>query len=87
MLFGQEFSISGLVKDGNNNPIAYSNVIILIPSDSTIVNGSISDEKGRFKIANINAGDYILKASFLGFKAYSETISLSKNLNVNYFTC
>ncbi len=79
----QDFTISGIVEDGKDKPIAYSNVIVLNPTDSTTVTGSISDENGRFKIADIKKGNYILKASFLGFNTYSETISVSNNINLN----
>ncbi len=83
LIFGQDFTISGTVNDGNNNPIAYTNVIILNPTDSTTITGSISDENGNYKIYSLKKGDYILKASFLGFKTYSETIALSKDINLN----
>lgn len=81
-IFSQDITISGIVIDGNNNPIAYSNVIVLNPTDSTTVHGSISDENGTFKIIDVKEGDYIVQVSFLGYKTYSEKINLSKNLNL-----
>lgn len=79
----QDFTISGFVNDSNRKSIAYTNVILLNPTDSTTVTGSISDENGKYKIFELKKGDYILKASFLGFKTYSETISLLKDINLN----
>lgn len=82
LVIAQDFTISGIVEDGSNNPISYTNVIVLNPTDSTTIAGSISDENGNFRIINIKKGDYILKASFLGFKTHSETINLSKDFNL-----
>ncbi len=79
----QDLTFFGTVKKSDNSPIAYANVVLLSQVDSTIVSGSISDEKGSFKIVNFKKGNYILKASFLGFKTYSEIISLSNNKELN----
>ena len=83
-LFAQEFSISGTVKDSNYNPIVYANVVVLSKIDSTIISGAISNETGNYKIENLLANDYIIKASFLGFKTQSQSFSLLQNKSLNF---
>ncbi len=83
-LFAQEFSISGTVKDSNSNTIVYANVVVLRKTDSTIVSGAISNETGNYKIENLLANDYIINASFLGFKTQSHSISLQENKSLNF---
>ncbi len=79
----QSFTISGSIKDKNNNLISYANIIALKQIDSTVVDGTVSDDKGNYKMTEIKEGKYILRASFLGFRSYSEVVSLSKNIELN----
>ncbi len=80
--YSQEYRLNGYVKDGANTPIAYANVLITSIGDSETANGTSTDEKGYFILENLKAGNYILKVSFLGFKAYSKRIELDRNINV-----
>ena len=68
----QQYTIKGEIKDTQNQPIAYVNVLLLKTADSTLVKGAVSDENGIYMFSNIPANDYLLKASFVG---YSETYS------------
>ena len=63
----QNYSISGLVKDETSNPVAFSNVLLLKIQDSTFVSGTTSDENGVYKLEGIAKGNYILKASYVGY--------------------
>ncbi|TGV03970.1 TonB-dependent receptor domain-containing protein [Flavivirga rizhaonensis] len=79
--FSQEYRLNGYVKDGNNNPIAYANIVITSLGVSKNANGTSTDENGYFIIENLKAQDYILKVSFLGFKAYSTRVELDRNIH------
>lgn len=81
-LFGQVYSISGIVSDDNNNPISYANVVVL-NDDSETVTGAMTDENGYYIIENLPSGDYNLKISFLGFKTELISFSLSKSKELN----
>ena len=82
-LFAQEFSVSGVVRDSNLNPIAFANVIIMEESDSNIVAGSITNEKGFYLIEDVSTNSYTLKVSFLGFKTEIMPFSLSEDKEIN----
>ena len=83
--FSQEFEMTGYVKDANNTPIAYANVLLAKNSEEIEkkTNGTSTDENGFFVIENLNSGNYTLTVSFLGYVTYSATIELSKNLELN----
>lgn len=62
-------TIVGKITDTKTNEIMqYVSVAILRSKDSTLINGSITNEKGAFSIPNISYGKYILKCSFIGYK-------------------
>lgn len=59
--------ITGELLDAQtNNTIEFASVA-LYKLDSTIVNGAISDESGKFRLEDVQTGDYMLEISFLGF--------------------
>lgn len=61
-------TIVGAVKaDSTKRSLEFVNVVVLNQSDSTIVTGTVTDNKGKFRIDNVQAGDYLLKLSLLGY--------------------
>ena len=61
--------VSGqLLHTKTTDVIPYAHVTVFKASDSSFVQGVISDEKGLFKIENLAQGDFLLNASALGFK-------------------
>jgi len=82
----QEYSISGIVKDDNNQPIPYSNIMVSESDDPESIKGTTSDELGLFKIENLDAKTYVLEISFLGFETFSDTIILGRDLNIKTIT-
>lgn len=81
-LFSQEFTIKGNIKDTNNTPVAFANIVLLDEASNELITGAISDENGHFLIENLNGGNYILKISFLGFKDFKTTFSLTANKDI-----
>ena len=62
------FSITGkLVESGLNTPIEFATISIFEESDSSLVTGGISDDKGNFKI-DTKPGKYYLRIQFLGYR-------------------
>ena len=61
--------ISGMVMDkGQGIPVEYANIAIYSQLDSTLINGTISNENGVFMISKIPYGKYYLEANFIGYK-------------------
>lgn len=60
--------VMGQVIDENNVPVPYSTVSIFRMSDSSLVNGILTDTTGRFVLMNVPYGTYYLEVKFVGFK-------------------
>ena len=66
--------IKGKVVDKNNMPLVGVNIYL----NSTNY-GGVSDLLGKFKIANIPDGNYILTAKYIGYKSYTKRININNN--------
>lgn len=62
--------ISGVLLDDQSKPLPFANVLVLQSSDSTLVKASSSDEAGKFEIAEVPFGAYLLRFSSVGFKDF-----------------
>ena len=76
-----ERSLSGTVTDHTGIPIQYAAVAIYSLPDSSLVFGSATDNKGRFK-ASLNPDNYLVTISFLSYNTYRKVIELSSSLNL-----
>ena len=72
----QSPSISGKIIDENNEALAYANVLLLHSADSTLYKGNVINNDGTYSFQDINAGDYLINSSLVGFgEVYSDLIS------------
>ncbi len=59
----------GLVYDkGLMTPIEYTNIVLYNQTDSTLITGTLSDDKGGFFLSEIPFGTYFLEADFIGYE-------------------
>ncbi|WP_310101872.1 outer membrane beta-barrel protein [Algoriphagus sp. 4150] len=72
-------TLKGSVIDGTGAPVSFAGVSVLNSSDSTLIQGTVSDEEGNFSIRLDYQGEVMVKASFLGYgSSFGEKILLSK---------
>ena len=71
-------SIRGTVINEKNNPMPYCNVLLL-SSDSTFVNGCVTQSDGSFLMVGEEGTPYLLKASYIGYATITQNIQ-SHNL-------
>ena len=64
----QAQTIIGKLIDENHVPLEYANIILLSPTDSSFVQGTITNTDGDFILDKVNGKAYILKASSVGYK-------------------
>lgn len=69
-------SISGVVVDDTNKPLEFANVILLSPRDSAFLQGTVSNEKGKFQLPAHESETYLLKVSSVGY----ETVYRESNI-------
>lgn len=64
---GNTFFIRGTLTDDQNKPIPFGNIVLYQSSDSTLANGTTSDESGKFDLP-AKPGTYYLKISILSYQ-------------------
>lgn len=77
-------TISGIIKNNSNREVvAYANIVLKKEKDSAFVSGTVSAEDGRFSLAGIRPGSYILQFSYTGYYTYLQP-ALVGSLNSFY---
>lgn len=62
-------TISGIVKNKTDKAaFPYANVVVKSSKDSAFVTGTVTNEEGRYSLADIKPGNYLLEVSFVGFE-------------------
>ena len=61
-------SIAGTVVDATSQvPVGYATITLTDPATNKVLDGTLCDEKGKFKINNLGAGSYRVIVSFIGY--------------------
>jgi hypothetical protein len=77
LLSGQTtFNISGRVMDENDQPLSFATIALYNGSDSTFLNGCVSDPEGVFSLSHPYMGHYYVLISFVGFESKMREIEL-----------
>ncbi len=81
-LKAQEFEISGRVKDANDAPLVFANVL-LKNQDSVLIKGAATDENGLFAIRNVKGGNYLLSASYLDASSEIRSVTVTSDVTLD----
>lgn len=76
--------VQGAVYDGKTREVIPSTSIRILSVDSVYIQGTATDEKGKFKMP-ISVGNYILEASFIGYKTFLQNFNISP-INSSYIS-
>ena len=60
------FNVKGVLEDTLGNPLIYSTVLLL-DTDSTMVDFTRSELDGSFRFKDVASGEYLVKSTFVGF--------------------
>ena len=74
--FAQTVSLNGNVKDELNKPVDYFNVLLLSPSDSSMVKGNIFTD-GSFEFEDLPGRQYILRVLNIQYCVLDTLVDLS----------
>jgi len=70
-IYSQGLEISGMIKDEQNEAVAFANVLLLSYPDSVYLHGTVSDLIGNFSFGGLYFDHtYIVKVQFIGFAPY-----------------
>ena len=82
--YGQEsLTVEGRVIDLDGNAVDLALVVLVNQTDTTQMRIEYSDEDGSFLFTGIEADDYILKISMLGFNDYQDYISITSSRTID----
>ena len=81
-MIAQTYTVSGTVRDGDNQDIPFATVFLLQVSDTTLLKGVSADENGRFIIQNVPPSTYFIKASYIGKSSELIGIDVSKDIKM-----
>ena len=62
-----ERHLTGTLVDEQGQPVAYANIAVLNPADSTLLSGGVSNEAGRF-VVPYEQPTILARISFIGYK-------------------
>ena len=79
------FDIKGVLEDTLGNPLIYSTVLLL-DTDSTMVDFTRSELDGSFKFKKVDSGSYLVKSTFVGFIPNHTPVSSRGGRNVDLGT-
>jgi hypothetical protein len=82
ILFSQEYRIAGTIRNAENDPIPFANVLLFQANDSTLLKGASSDESGKFQILNVPNGSYLLAISYMGTQSPLQKLTLSADTDM-----
>jgi len=64
------FKVFGVVADENAKVVGAATVALFNAKDSVLLKTNLTDVDGKFNFPAIEAGQYVLKISFMGYKTY-----------------
>ena len=75
----QQGHISGTVLDETGKPMTFATASLLNAKDSTLIKGTISNETGAYTFDHIKAGQYVIRATNVGYDTViSKPLSISQ---------
>ena len=85
VMFAQNLSVKGSVYDFDSAEPMYPAAVQIFQisgTDSTYINGTSTEEDGTFVINNLKPGNYVARASFMGYDNADKNFSLRSGTTV-----
>ncbi|MEM1056112.1 MAG: outer membrane beta-barrel protein [Bacteroidota bacterium] len=70
--------VTGVVQDSTGGPLPGATVVLLQPADSVLVSFAATRADGVFELRSVRAGDYLLRATFVGFETSTEAVTVGR---------
>ena len=77
-VFGQGRVTGIIINTADREPIEFVTVEIRTIDDNRLIDGTITDNNGRFEITNLPFGKYELRYSFIGFQTDTVRFAISR---------
>lgn len=63
-------TLTGTVLDESQSPLPSATVLLLDPTDSTLVKGNVTDDEGFYRFENLQPDTYLILVSMVGFQKH-----------------
>ena len=73
-------SLSGVVKDKASDEVLISATVKLVPENGSAL-FTTTDLSGQFYFNKLKSGTYVLNISYVGYKAFMETVKIANTSN------
>ena len=74
-MHAQTATVSGVVKDSTGTVLSYTNILAQPVADSLQMTFAITNDKGAYQLKLHRHATYIIKVSYLGYQAQTDTIT------------
>lgn len=79
-----QIKLSGIISDSLGIPVPFAPIGLLSLSDSSLIKGTMTDEGGRYSIAPLPVGKFILKVAVIGYEEkIVENIIVDSSSNID----
>ncbi|RSK51128.1 outer membrane beta-barrel family protein [Hymenobacter rigui] len=73
--------LEGTVLDAaTKKPVEFATITLLPLSGNTPIDGGVCDERGRFKLQGLAAGEFRLQISFIGYATQTRNVTITSGL-------
>lgn len=76
LCFAQNIKVEGVIKDTTGVALEMANIMAVNKATNAMDSYAITDDRGRFQLLLKANTNYILKASYIGFTAFEEDLSV-----------
>lgn len=76
LLSAQKFTLRGTLSDTSAQPLVGATVMLLSPKDSSLLSFTRSDVNGSWDFKNLGTGDYLLRATYFGYRNFQQNVHL-----------
>jgi hypothetical protein len=73
-----QISVQGTVHDIAENPLPFTNIVLLNAADSSLIGGTVSDAKGAFTFDNVKTGSYLINTLMVGYQSTHKTLEIGE---------
>ena len=87
-VLGQLETVKGKVIDAKTREaMQFVNVSVRKDGSTVPLTGAVTDNQGVFQLGKLEAGDYVLSISFIGYRTFEKNFTIaSPDQNINFRT-
>ena len=82
------YHLTGSVREQGErpypDPLPDVNIQLYSLPDTSFIEGTVSDKKGVFRLYPMNPGNYLIRASFLGYETLEKKVNIGRSCSAGF---